>query len=119
MKRGEIYEACLDPTEGSEQSGIRPVIIVSRDAINAASTVVLVVPCTTYRLGKRIYPTQVLINAPDGGLIRDSVAMAEQVRALAKTRLQGMRGVLSTSSLQQLEKALLIAFDLPGQVEWE
>lgn len=77
MKRGEVYDASLDPTEGSEQAGVRPVIIVSRDAINVASQVVLAVPCTTYRPGKRIYPSQVLVHPPDGGLDRDSVAMAE------------------------------------------
>ncbi len=119
MRRGEVYDACLDPTEGSEQAGTRFVIIVSRDAINAASQVVLVVPCTTYRLGRRIYPSQVLIHAPDGGLDRDSVAMAEQVRALAKTRFLYLRGMLSPLSLQQLDQALLIALDLPGQVEFE
>ena len=55
MKRGDVYDARLDPTEGSEQAGTRPVIIVSRDAINTASNVVLVVPRTTYRAGRRLY----------------------------------------------------------------
>jgi mRNA interferase MazF len=117
MIRGEVYDASLDPTEGSEQAGVRPVVIVSRDAINAASSVVLVVPCTTYRPRKKIYQSQVLIYAPDGGLDEDSVAMAEQARAVAKTRFLRMRGKLSSACLQQLELALLIAFDLPGQVD--
>jgi len=77
VKRGEVYESRLDPTEGSEQAGTRPVIIVSRDAINRASTVVLAVPCTTYRPGRRLYPSQVLLRAPNGGLTTDSVALAE------------------------------------------
>lgn len=117
MKRGEVYDARLDPIEGSEQSGTRPVIIVSRNAINQASTVVLAVPCTTYRSGRRIYPSQVLISAPDGGLEQDSIALGEQLRALAKTRFLGLRGVLSSSSLKQLDQALLIALDLPGEFE--
>jgi mRNA interferase MazF len=79
MKRGDVYDAPLEPTEGSEQGGTRPVIIVSRDVINANSPVVLAVPCTTYR-NKRVFQTQVLIQAPDGGLDRDSVAMAERYR---------------------------------------
>jgi mRNA interferase MazF len=54
MRRGEIYDARLDPTEGSEQARIRLVVIVSRDVINAASAVILVVPCTTYRAGRRL-----------------------------------------------------------------
>ena len=94
MRRGEVYDARLDPTEGSEQAGSRPVVIVSRDAINAASPLVLAVPCTTYRLGRRLYPSQVLLHAPDGGLTADSVALGEQVRALAKSRLGRQRGML-------------------------
>ena len=112
MKRGDVYDARLDPTEGSEQAGIRPVIIVSRNAINAASSVLLAVPCTTYRQGRRIYPSQVLISKPAGGLTRDSVALAEQVRVLAKTRLLQRRGSLSSKDLRKLDRALAIALDL-------
>ena len=115
MRRGEVYDARLGPTEGSEQSGSRPVVIVSRDAINAASPVILAMPCTTYRPGRRIYPSQVLIHAPDGGLRADSVALGDQVRALAKSRLGRRRGMLSTEALAALDQALLIALDLPGQ----
>lgn len=115
MKRGEIYNARLEPIEGSEQGGIRPVIIVSRDAINACSPVVLAVPCTTYQSDKRVYPTQVLIKASDGGLTSDSIAMADQVRVLSKTRLLKLRGTLSNEAMTQLNKALLIALDLPCQ----
>lgn len=114
MRRGEVYDARLDPTEGSEQAGIRPVVIVSRDAINAASPVLLVVPCTTYRAGRRLYPSQVLLHAPNGGLDVDSVALGEQVRALATSSLGHRRGQLSSTTLTQLDGALLIALDLPG-----
>jgi mRNA interferase MazF len=112
MKRGEVYDARLEPVEGSEQGGTRPVIIVSRDAINAYSPVVLAVPCTTYQSGKRVYPTQVLIEAPDGGLSNDSIAMADQIRVLSKTRLIRLRGRLSDAIASQLNQALLIALDL-------
>lgn len=115
IRRGDVYDARLDPTEGSEQAGIRPVVVVSRDAMNANSTVVLAVPCTTYR-GRHIYPSQVLLRAGDGGLRADSVAMAEQVRALSQSRLIQRRGSLSGAALAQVERALLIVFDLPGQV---
>ena len=117
MKRGEIYDARLEPVEGSEQGGTRPVIIVSRDVINAYSPVVLAVPCTTYQAHKRVYPTQALIKASDGGLTSDSIAMADQVRVLSKTRLLKLRGTLSNEAINQLNQALLIALDLPGQ-EW-
>jgi mRNA interferase MazF len=115
MRRGEVYDARLDPTEGSEQGGTRPVIIVSRDAINASSPVILSVPCTTYRSGKQVYPTQVLILVPDGGLTNDSIAMADQVRVLSKRRLLRLRGVLTAEALSRLDQALLTALDLPGQ----
>jgi hypothetical protein len=63
MKRGEVYDARLDPVEGSEQRGSRPVVVVSRDAINESSPIVSAAPCTTYREGRRIYPSQVLVKA--------------------------------------------------------
>jgi len=115
MKRGEVYDARLEPIEGSEQGGTRPVIIVSRDVINVNSSVVLTVPCTTHKPNKRIYPTQVLIKAPDGGLDRDSIAMADQVRVLSKTRLLNRRGKVADGAIAQLDRALAIALDLPGQ----
>ena len=115
MKRGEVYDARLEPVEGSEQGGTRPIIIVSRDAINAYSPVILAVPCTTYQLDRRVYPTQVLIRAFDGGLSRDSIAMADQVRVLSKARLLRLRGKLSHEAMSQLDRALLIALDLLGQ----
>ncbi|MBW4650721.1 MAG: type II toxin-antitoxin system PemK/MazF family toxin [Kastovskya adunca ATA6-11-RM4] len=116
MKRGEVYDARLEPVEGSEQGGTRPVIIASRDAINVYSPVVLAIPCTTYQTGKRVYPTQALIQAPDGGLTNNSIAMADQVRVLSKTRLLRLRGMLSEEVMDLLNQALLIALDLPGQV---
>jgi mRNA interferase MazF len=112
VKRGEVYDARLDPVEGSEQGGTRPVIIVSRDAINASSPLVMAVPCTTYRVGRRIYPSQIVISAPDGGLETDSIALGEQLRTLSKTRLLRLRGILGNESLAQLNQALLIALDL-------
>lgn len=113
MNRGDVYDAHLNPTEGSEQAGTRPVIIVSRDAINAASPVVIAVPCTTYRHGRRVYPSQAVLRAPDGGLDVDSVALAEQVRALAKTRLARQRGSLSAEAMADVDRALCTALDLP------
>lgn len=114
MKRGDVYDARLDPTEGSEQAGSRPVVVVSRDAVNAASPVVIVVPCTTYHPGRRLYPSHVLVQAPDGGLDVDSVILAEQVRAVATSRLGRFRGSLSPQMMRQVSQALQIAMDLPG-----
>ena len=112
MRRGDVYDARLDPVEGSEQKGSRPVVIVSRNAINTSSPIVVVVPCTTYRAGRRLYPSHVLVRAPDGGLAADSVALAEQVRVLDKNRLLRRRGTLSAAAMEQLNRALLITLDL-------
>lgn len=116
MIRGEVYDARFDPIEGSEQGGTRPAVIVSRDALNAVLSTVVVVPCSTYRPGRRVYATHVLLQAPEGGLRFDSVVLGEQVRVLAKHRLLRRRGQLSRQALARVEQALSIALDLPGQV---
>jgi mRNA interferase MazF len=112
MKRGNVWDARLDPVEGSEQSGSRPVVIVSRDAINTSSPVVNAAPCTTYRQGRRIYPSQVVVKAPEGGLNADSVILGEQVRVLDKRRLLRRRGELTPGTMARLNQALRIALDL-------
>jgi mRNA interferase MazF len=112
MKRGDVYDARLDPVEGSEQRGSRPVVVVSRDAINKFSPVVSAAPCTTYREGRRVYPSQVLVIAPEGGMDADSVILGEQVRVLDKKRLLRRRGELTPATMTRLNQALRIAFDL-------
>ena len=115
VRRGRIYDAVLgDIAEawGSEQAGFRPVIVVSRDAINAASSVVVVVPCTTYRGGRTVYPSQVRLDAVDRGLQDDSLALTEQVRAISRRRLRRLRGTLSSEKLREIEEALTITLDL-------
>jgi mRNA interferase MazF len=112
VRRGDVYDTRLDPTEGSEQAGTHPAIIVSRDAINVNLHIVVVVPCTTFRPTTRLHPGRVLLRAPDGGLSFDSVALCEQVRTVAKTRLLRQRGTISPQTLAQIERALLITLDL-------
>lgn len=112
MKRGEVYEARLSPTEGSEQAGTRPVIIVSRDAINQSSPVIVVVPLTDRANVKRSYPSNVVIPRGEGGLTVDSVALGGQVRAIAKTRLGPLRGALSPLMMQAVDRALRVTLDL-------
>ncbi len=114
MRRGEVYDARLDPSEGSEQAGTRPVVIVSRDAINTNLGIVIVIPCTPYRPTTRMHPGRILLHAPDGGLAVDSVALCEQVRTITKTRLLSRLGALSPQSLAQIERGLVITLDLPG-----
>ena len=112
MRRGEVYDAALDPTRDSEQAGFRPVVMVSRNALHDALPIVIAVPCTTHRTRRRLYPSQVLIHAPEGGLEADTIALGEQVRALAKSRLTRLRGALATDSLARIDRALRLAMDL-------
>jgi mRNA interferase MazF len=113
MRRGEIYLADLNPVQGSEQAGTRPVIIVSRDAINDNSPVVIVVPTTGAEHKPKLYPTHILLKAGEGGLTKDSVAVAEQVRAIAKNRLRTIVGQLRLEHMSLIAAALKIAMDLP------
>jgi len=113
MRRGDIYQANLNPTQGSEQAGTRPVIIVSRDAINEHSPVVIVVPVTGAENRARMYPTHILLKAGEGGLTKDSIAVAEQVRAITKSRLTANLGHLKLEHMSLISAALKIAMDLP------
>jgi mRNA interferase MazF len=113
MKRGDVYQTVLNPTVGSEQSGTRPAIIVSRDAINASSPVLIIVPVTDRSNKKHIYPSHVEIRMGDGGLTCDSVALCEQVRAISITKLQRFLGHLSNQRMSQVNASLKIALDLP------
>ena len=112
MERGEVYDARLSPTEGSEQQGTRPVVIVSRNAINDNSPVVVIVLLTDAANVKRPYPNNVLIPAAEGGLSMDSMALAGQVRAIAVSRLLRRRGVLSADTMRAIDRALRITLDL-------
>lgn len=112
MKRGDIYDIRFNPTEGSEQSGTRPAIIVSRDAINQHSPVVVVVPVTKAANVTRSYPNNVFIEAKNGGLTIDSVALGGQIRAVATSRLLRYRGTLTSSIIHKIDRALRITLQL-------
>jgi len=112
INRGDVFDARLDPTEGSEQAGVRPVVVVSRNAINQYSSVLVVAPLTTATNVKRLYPNNVPIAQGEAGLTSDSVLLGGQIRAIAKSRLLRKRGELSRTTLQQIDKALRITLDL-------
>jgi len=113
MIRGDVYRVVLDPIEGSEQGGTRPAIIVSRDAINASSPVVVIVPLTSRSNKQRIYPSHVELPRGEGGLTADSVALCEQVRAISRIRVKDQVGHLSPRGISQVNASLKIALDLP------
>lgn len=113
IRRGDVYVARLNPAEGSEQAGERPVVVVSRDAINRSSPVVVIVPVTDRANKTRIYPSHVILKAGEGGLPIESVALTEQVRAVNTTRLVRHLGQLAPQSITAIGAALKIALDLP------
>lgn len=112
-RRGEVYLVRLDPTEGSEQAGTRPAVVVSRDAINRYSPVLVICPLTDATRVSKLYPSDVKVQAPEGGLAKDSVVLTGQVRAIAKTRLLQRLGKLSQSTMSQIDQALKITLSLP------
>ena len=88
------------------------MIIVSRDAINHNSSVVVCIPCTDAANSKRVYPSQLLLRKGNGGLALDSVAMCEQVRAITTDRLGKHLGKLDVQSMKAIDERLKIALDL-------
>jgi mRNA interferase MazF len=117
MIRGEVYQANLDPVTGSEQGAMRPVLIVSRDALNANAPIVIVVPLTSRENKKRLYPTHVELAAGEGSLSKNSVALCEQVRPISKNRLTKRIGQLSSQRMSMIGATLMIALDLPDRLK--
>jgi mRNA interferase MazF len=111
IQRGDIFWFEPDPVLGSEQAGRRPGIVLSRDAVNSSSPVIIVVPLTTYR-GQMLYPSDVLIRAPEGGLTQDSVALGLHIRAIERRRLGQRLGRISRVTLGQIEQAILQVLDI-------
>lgn len=113
IQRGEVYRANFNPQRGSEQAGIRPAIVVSRDAINKSSPVVVVVPCTDASNKSKVYPSHVRFAKGTAGFTMDTIAACEQIRAISTERLMERMGVLSRPHLTQIEAAIKITLDLP------
>ena len=109
VKRGEIYYADLSPVVGSEQGGVRPVLIVQNDIGNKYSPTIIVCAVTS-KLTKAKLPTHVELKEGDAGLMKDSVALLEQVRTIDKKRLQGRIGALGEDIMKKIDKALFISF---------
>lgn len=112
MFRGELYQASLDPAVGSEQGGTRPVLIVSRNALNANAPIVIVVPLTRREHKRQLYPTHVELHAGEGGLAKDSVALCEQVRVISKERVTKRIGQISHQAMSRVNSTLMITLDL-------
>lgn len=111
VKRGDIFYADLSPVIGSEQGGIRPVIIIQNDIGNKYSPTVIVAAITS-QINKAKLPTHVEISSEEYGLNKDSVVLLEQVRTLDKKRFKEKIGHMTDSDMEKVDRALRISIGL-------
>jgi len=111
IRRGEVYYADLSPVVGSEQGGVRPVLIVQNDVGNKFSPTVIAAAITS-RKTKNPLPTHISVNADNCGLQKDSIVLLEQVRTLDKKRLRERIGVLENTDMVRINRALSISVGL-------
>ena len=107
VKRGELYYADLSPVVGSEQGGIRPILVVQNDVGNRYSPTIIAAAVTS-KLGKAKLPTHIEL-PPAYGLAKNSVILLEQIRTLDKKRLKERIGVLPPATMSEVNKAILIS----------
>ena len=112
VRRGEIYYADLSPVVGSEQGGIRPVLIVQNDVGNRHSPTVIAAAITSRREKAKL-PTHIDVQAATCGLTKDSIVLLEQIRTLDKRRLKDRMGELDEPSMTRGDHALQVSFGLP------
>lgn len=111
VKRGDIYYADLSPVVGSEQGGIRPVLIVQNDIGNRYSPTVIAAAITSQREKAKL-PTHIEVRGESCGLAKNSVVLLEQIRTIDKRRLKEHMGTLDDSSMSLINRALSISFGL-------
>lgn len=111
ITRGDIFIADLNPVQGSEQGGVRPVLIVQNDRGNRFSPTVICAAMTS-RVGKNDLPTHVWISARDSGLQSDSLVLCEQIRTIEKRRLRTKTGHIESVAMARVNGALLCALGM-------
>ncbi len=111
VRRGDIYYADLRPVVGSEQGGVRPVLVIQNDAGNRHSPTVIVAAITS-RMNKAKLPTHVEVSAERYGIVKDSVILLEQVRTIDKSRLREKICHLESDIQRKIDRALLISLSL-------
>ena len=114
VHRGEVFYADLSPVVGSEQGGVRPVLIVQNEIGNRHSPTVIAAAITS-RLDKTRLPTHINIRAADTGLAKDSVVLLEQIRTLDKRRLRERAGVIPPDDMRRVDEALGVSMGLESQ----
>ena len=116
IKRGDIYYADLSPVVGSEQGGLRPVLVIQNDVGNKYSPTVIVSAITS-KMSKAKLPTHIDVFANQVGLSKDSVILLEQIRTIDKVRLKEKMGHLDDSIMLEVNSALSISFGLGAYKE--
>lgn len=111
IKRGDIFYADLSPVIGSEQGGIRPVLIIQNNIGNKFSPTVIAAAITSQR-SKTNLPTHISLQASGSGLAKDSVVLLEQIRTLDKKRLKEKMGFLDDAYMNKINEALSVSFGL-------
>lgn len=111
VKRGDIFYADLSPVIGSEQGGLRPVLIVQNDVGNKYSPTVIAAAITS-KMSKTKLPTHIDIPGQNAGLSKDSVILLEQVRTIDKQRLKEKMGHLDRSTMNDVNNAIQVSFGL-------
>ncbi len=111
VKRGEIYYADLSPVVGSEQGGIRPVLIIQNNVGNKYSPTVIAAAITS-KINKSKMPTHIEIDAREYGLAKDSVILLEQIRTIDKRRLKEKIGIIDDELMAKVNDALNVSFGL-------
>lgn len=117
IKRGDIYYADLSPVIGSEQSGIRPVLIIQNDIGNKFSPTIIAIAITSKQKTK--LPTHIELEGTKYGLDKDSVILAEQIRTLDKRRLKSKVGTLDKIIMEKVKRALEISFGIRGEFTFD
>ena len=110
-KRGEVYLVAFDPTIGAEIQKTHPALIVQNDVVNRHSPITIVAAISS-QFNEPLYPTEVLIQPPEGGLTITSVVLLNQVRSMDKRRLVRRLGVLTPATIEGVDRAILISLGL-------
>ena len=113
VKRGDIYYADLSPVVGSEQGGLRPVLIVQNDTGNRHSPTVIAAAITS-QINKAKLPTHIELEGKSYGLSKDSVVLLEQIRTIDKRRLRERMGKLDAGLMNKVDSAIAVSFGLNG-----
>ncbi len=113
VKRGDIYYADLSPVVGSEQGGLRPVLIVQNDTGNRHSPTVIAAAITS-QINKAKLPTHIELEGKSYGLSKDSVVLLEQIRTIDKRRLRERMGKLDAGLMNKVDNAIAVSFGLNG-----